>query len=46
MEGVILVFLEGILIYALKEIVVKFSTKLIIDDISIKNSIKFHVDIS
>ena len=27
MEGAILVFLEGILIYALKEIVVKFSTK-------------------
>ena len=46
MEGAILVFLEGILIYALKEIVVKFSTKLIIDDFSIQKSIKFHFDIS
>ena len=46
MEGAILVFLEGILIYALKEIVVKFSTKLIIDDFSVQKSIKFHFDIS
>ena len=46
MEGAILIFLEGILIYALKEIVVKFSTKLIIDDFSIQKSIKFHFDIS
>lgn len=46
MEGAILVFLEGILIYALKEIVVKFSTKLIVDDFSIQKSIKFHFDIS
>ena len=46
MEGAILVFLEGILIYALKEIVVKFSTKLIIDDFNIQKSIKFHFDIS
>ena len=46
MEGAILVFLEGILIYALKEIVVKFSTKLSIDDFSVQKSIKFHFDIS
>ena len=46
MEGAILVFLEGILIYALKEIVVKFSTKLIIDDFGVQKSIKFHFDIS
>ena len=46
MEGAILVFLEGILIYALKEIVMKFSTKLIIDDFGVQKSIKFHFDIS
>ena len=46
MEGAILIFLEGILIYALKEIVVKFSTKLIIDDFGVQKSIKFHFDIS